>query len=251
MKDRGERKLIVGRIRQLFPNRPHGAVVKPDFKRDRRPGDPLAAAPPPHLCSHGGNRGIDINAFRKRLGERGLARNGFHWRGYAGGRLVATDCPRIHDQSVFAEQPLEPRRPRLDELPKRFDPLRLQRLLGGLADPAHRANRQRREEIALRPGKHHGDAARLVHVGCDFRDRLRCADADRAGDAQILHPSLDSTRDGERMLSIRARRRDIQERLIDAHLLDNGRLFAKDAHNGVADRAITTESARRPDGIRA
>ena len=124
-------------------------------------------------------------------------------------------------------------------------------LLGGSADTAHAAHGKRIEKRALGPRVDDGEAARLIHVGGDFRNRLRGSHAYRARDAELLDPLLDAPRHGNGMLPVGSRGSDVEEGLVDADLLHERSLVVQDGHNLVADLLIPVEPARGPDGLRA
>ena len=124
-------------------------------------------------------------------------------------------------------------------------------LLGGDADAAHAAHGKRIEKRALGARVDDGEAARLVHIGGDLRNRLGGSHAYRARDAELLDPLLDAPRHGNGVLPVGSRGGDVEEGLVDADLLHERRLVVQDGHNLVADLLIPIEPARGPDGLRA
>lgn len=92
---------------------------------------------------------------------------------------------------------------------------------------------------------------RFIKVGCDLAHCLRGANTDRAGDAQLIDALLDLTSDLHGVGPVHARRAHIEERLIDAHLLQVGRIALQYVHDLLRYFCIACMAACGPNGVGA
>ena len=244
-------QLVVARLRQLALHRAHAQVVELHAQRERAAVQALAAQAAPHLRRHRGDGGLHVLAAGQIRRERHLVGHRLHGIVLLNRRVVAAVRPHVHHAPELAKHALEHAQIGVGQLPQRADAARFQLLLGRCADAAHHSHGQRSQKVALAAGVDHSEAARLVHVRGDLRDGLGGACADGARHPQLLHAPLDALGHPHRMLAVHRGGRDVQERLVDTHLLHVRRLGAQDGHDGVGHLAVAVEAPVCPDGVGA
>ena len=92
---------------------------------------------------------------------------------------------------------------------------------------------------------------RLIKIGCDLAHCFRGANADRASDAQLIDALLDLTSDLNGVGPVHPCRAHIKERLINAYLLQMGRIALQYVHDLLRHFCIACMAACGPNGIGA
>lgn len=91
----------------------------------------------------------------------------------------------------------------------------------------------------------------FILIGCYLADRFRRAQSDRARDAQLIDFFLDLARDQDGMSLVDARRADVEECLVDAHLHKVRGVALQDSHDLLGYLFVERMIPVCPDGFGA
>ena len=251
VEQRGEGELVVARGGKAFLDRAHGAVAEAQLEGERAACESLLAKAAAYLRRHRGDCRLHIDARCEVFRECHLVRYRLRGLPLLDGCHVAALRTGSHHNRILPEDAAQKRLVRAGQVPQRAHTMAHKLALGDGSHAAHLPHGQRREKSLLTSRVNDSEPTRLVHVGGDFRDRLRRAHAHRAGNTERFNARLDAFGDAHRMLRVHLGGRDVHERLIDAHLLHERGLVPQDAHDGFRHLAIAVEMPVRPDGVGA
>ncbi len=245
--------LVVAAALQGLPGASGAAELLTALHAHAAPLEALGAQPVRRLGTHAGQRVVHLVGLREVAGEGALARHALDLLApgrLAHGRGVDAARPR-HELGPHAAQLRHQGLVGTGQLAQALYPQPPQGLLGLGPHARQRTHAQGLQEARLAPRVHHGQAVGLVALAGYLAHGLAGGEPNGARHAQLAHAGADAPAHRHGILARIASRRHVEVRLVDAHLLQVGRLVEDDGHHLGGHLAVALMPAGHPDGLRA